>query len=285
MRDVHCWRYEDAAPGESVSTSRATGDGREWAGPNGAGWSRAASLATTLVVLVAAAACSTEITFAENREPFLYLVLNDLAPAGGPVQPALLLKQIRADSAVFLEASSFQMRRASDEEPFDWRNEHLFGFVPFEDIGSPNLSEANYFLADSATSRGLGRDSLEPGGTYEVRVVAGEAEITGTVTIPDTFSVAVTDQGGNRRAVWPNVAGAEGYSVSLTELEGGGTFLQRDTSISLSADSRAVTVRAVDPQAFGYLINPNARRSGIEGALGVLGAIQRVRKEIPPPSG
>lgn len=242
------------------------------------------ALTAVLLLAVAVPACSTEITFPENREPFLYLILNEVAPAGGPVQPALLLRQIRADSAAFLEADRFEMRRMGDGATFDWRHEHLFGFVPFEDIGSTNLSEANYILADSATARGLGRVDLEAGDTYEVRVAAGQAEITGTVTVPDAFSVAVVDRGEDRRAVWPTVEGAEGYSVSLVELDGRGTFLQRDTTISLSSDARVVTVRAMGPQAFRYLVDPDLRRSGIQGGLGVLGAIQVVRKEISAPS-
>lgn len=241
-------------------------------------------LAPVLLVVGALAACSGDITFQENRKPFLYLVLNEFTPAGGPEQPALLLRQIRADSAAYLEADRFEMRRTSDGAQFDWRNEHLFGFVPFEDVTSANLSQANYILADSLSARGLGRDSLEPGATYEVRITTERTEITGTVTIPDSFSVTIAGQGADRRAVWPDVDGAGGYSVRLAELEGSGTFLQRDTSISLSAESRRITVRAVDPQAFRYLIDPNLRSSGVRGGLGVLGAIQVVRRDIPEPS-
>lgn len=267
-----------AAPGRRDERARGAGSR-----PTGGG-RRRAGLALAAVLLLAAAvpACSTEITFPENREPFLYLMLNEFAPGGGgtAVQPAVLLRQIRGDSAVFLEAESFEMRRASDGAFFDWRNETLFGSGPFVELGGLDIHEGNYLLADSTTDRGLGRTSLEPGATYELRIDIGDGEITGTVTVPDTFSVAITGTGDDRRAVWPDVDGAGGYSVRRAG-EDGGTRLQRDTTAPLPPGTLSVTVRAFDPQSFGFLVDPDARRGGIEGGLGVLGAIQVARKEVP----
>lgn len=267
-----------AAPGRGDECARVAG-----AQPPDGGRGRV-GLALTAVLLLAAAvpACSTEITFPENREPFLYLMLNEVAPAGGGrvAQPAVLLRQIRADSAVFLEAESFEMRRASDGALFDWRNETLFGSGPFVELGGLDVQEGNYLLADSATSRGLGRTSLEPGATYELRVDLGDGEITGTVTVPDTFSVRITGTGDDRRAVWPDVDGAGGYSVRRTA-EDGGTRLQRDTTVRLPPGTLSVTVRAFDPQSFGFLVDPDARRAGIEGGLGVLGAVQVAGQDVP----
>lgn len=267
-----------AAPGRGDERargagSRSPGGGRGRVGP---------PLAAVLLLAAAVPACSTEITFPENRQPFLYMMLNEVAPAGGGtvVQPALLLRQIRADSAVFLEAESFEMRRASDGALFDWRNERLFGFSPFVDLGGIDVQEGNYLLSDSTTDRGLGRTGLEPGATYDLRIDTGDGEITGTVTVPDTFSITITGEGDDRRAVWPDVDGAGGYSVSRAG-EDGGVRLQRDTTAPLPPGTASVTVRAVDPQAFGFLVDPNARRAGIEGGLGVLGAIQVAREEVP----
>jgi len=228
---------------------------------------------------------SDEITFPENRRPLLYLVLNEVAPAGGGdvVQPALLLRQIRADSAVFVDGAEFRMTRISDGAEFHWRNDRLFGSGPFEDLGSPEPAEGNYLMADSTTDRGLGREALEPGGRYRLRITAGDDQLTGTVTIPDTFSVTVRQREGDPVAVWPRVDGAAGYSVSGRSGSPGSAVLQTDTTAPLDPAVDTFTVRALEPQSFRFLSDPNAERAGIEGGLGLFGAIQTVRVNAPAP--
>lgn len=251
--------------------------------PRSPGRRVAAEVAAAVLLLVAVGACSSEITFPREGEPIVYLVLNQVAPAGaGDVkQTAFVLRQIRADSAVFLEAQRFEMRRVSDGASFDWRHGGIFGSVPFSETGGAlQTGEGNYVLADSATESGLGRAELEPGTAYSLRVVTDQAEITGTVTMPDSFSITRAGSGEVRRAVWPDVEGAGGYSVQTFFGEEQDVRLQRDTAVSVPAGPGSIFVRALDPQAFRYVSDPDARRAGIEGGLGVLGAIQVERREF-----
>lgn len=240
-------------------------------------------LAALLALSLAALGCGggDDIVFPEDEEPFVYLVLNEIiGPTGEPVQPAFLLTLVSPDSARYLTADRFEMRRVSDGARYDWRNESLFSLVPFDQGTSVQLFEGNYLLRDSTTSRGLGRRALEPGGTYELRVEAAGRVIRGRVTIPDTFGISLVERDdGDVVAVWPDVEGAAGYSVEGTGDEIFRPVFQADTTWDVRPGTLSLTVRAADPHAFRYLTDDDARRAGVEGALGVFGAIQTA--EVP----
>ena len=232
-----------------------------------------AVLAAGLVAI----ACAGEVTLPRDEEPFLYLILNEQVVFGSDTlaQPALLLEQIRPDSVVYLTAENFEMRRVSDGASFGWRNEFLTRGDPFDLLQHPKPVDSNYLLTDSTSGSQLGIRSIEPGASYELRVDTKVGEIRGSVTIPDTFSVRLQRTDSGPRAVWQRVEGAAGYAVSgLPEAE---MVLQEDTSIAVSQDHASVTVWALDPQAFRYVANPNAGQAGIEGGLGVFGAVQGAR--------
>lgn len=246
----------------------------------------AALLAALVLGLVAATGCGEEIVFPENQEPFIYVVLNHtVAPAGEILQPGFVLDVWSADSVSYLSAERFEMRRASDDSIFDWRNASLFSTNPTFDLGQAvRPSRANYLLASEATegfgdttSRGLRREDLEPGATYELLVDTGEEMIRGEATIPDSFRIAFP---GDRRIAWPSVEGAAGYRLELT---GDDVFFLRDTTFTVPEDLTFGPLRlhALGPNIFRYLTDDDRRRAGIDVGTGVFGAITAAR----PPSG
>lgn len=252
------------------------------------GWSgRRASLVPPLVLavgLLAGAACEDAPLVPESRRPFLYLVLNHTVKLEErTVQPAFLLTVVRADSIVYRGAERFEMRRLSGGATFEWTSERAAGPVDVAEFGtiSARLSEANWLLADSATSEGLGRAGLEPGATYELVIETGGEVIRGRATIPDSFGVSVIRRDSARVAVWPSVDGAAGYVVDAS---GAGDTLPlyrspTDTTYELAPSDTSVSVRAVGPNVYSYDTGPEAGRAGIEGGLGVFGAIQEARWE------
>lgn len=243
---------------------------------------RAALTGVAILALagVVGSACSSDIVFPEQRDPFVYLVLNQtVGLTGEPRQPAFLLTIVRADSVVHRGAERFEMRRLSDGARFDWDKNTLFGPPHFDHGSLPRMQDANWLLADSATGEGLGYPSVAPGYTYELVIESHGAAIRGTTTVPDTFSIAVATRNGHRVAVWPTVDGAAGYAVNAVG-DGESLTFQTDTTYRLSPEATALEVKAVDPNAFRYATDEDARRAGIEGGLGVFGAVRGVRKEM-----
>lgn len=237
-----------------------------------------------LALALSAAGCGEEIVFPDDRKPFVYLVLNHtVGLTGEPIQPAVLLTIWSADSVSYLTAERFEMRRASDDALFDWRNASIVTTNPTFDLGQPpRPSRANYLLASDATEgffedtteRGLRHEDLQPGATYELLVDTGEEVIRGRATIPDTFRFSFP---GGRRIVWPRVEGAKGYRVELTDDD---VFFVRDTSFTVPEDvtSGRVFVHALGPHVFDYLTDDRRRRAGIDAGSGVFGAIMEGRR-------
>lgn len=236
-------------------------------------------LGMVLVGLSVGTACDSNPIVPETRRPFLYLVLNQTVERDGePVQPAFLLTILRADSVVHRGAERFEMRRLSDGAPFDWGTERTDVPLAFGSA-APGLRTANWLLADSSTGAGLGRPSLEPGQTYELVIETGGEEIRGQATIPDTFSVSVVERDGGRTAVWPTVEGAAAYSVDAAGAGEPFHTLQRDTTFVLADSATALSVIAVGPNTHRFITDETARRAGVEGGLGVFGAILEARWE------
>lgn len=223
----------------------------------------------------------SDVMAPETRQPFLYLILNQVVERSGDRQVAFVLTMVRPDSVVYREADSFEMRRVSDGAEFAWREERLvisdglYGNTPRK------IADGNWLLADSATGEGLGYPSLEPGDTYALRVVTGDRTITGRATIPDTFSVRVIDRKGDSLVVWPKVDGAAGYAVQSPQDGRILATFQTDTTYRLEPGQSYVQVWAVGPQAYHYATNDTVRRAGIEGGLGVFGAVQGAEWQKP----
>lgn len=235
-------------------------------------------LATALSALVA---CGGDVLAPESRDPVLYLVLNHtVTPVETPRQRAFLLTAGTPAKADYRSAEVFNMRRTSDGAPFVWRDLGRVGEARVE-VGGARLIEANYQMADSLSDEGLGYAQVEPGRRYDLHVVTEGREIHGSALVPDSFELSVAVEDGRRVAVWPNVDGAAGYSVFPGD---GFAELVTDTSFVLDPEDRGtVTVWAADANVFEYLSNEELDRSGVEGALGVFGAITIARAPLPPP--
>jgi len=233
-----------------------------------------------LALTMAGAGCGSSLTPPEpSSEPYIYLVLGQtVAYPREPRQLAFLLTTGTPTRSDYLEADTFEMRRVADGALFDWRSLGLEGEAPVS-VTSADLIAANYILADTATTRGLGYPDVRPGGRYNLTIVAGEHTLHGSVTVPDTFRIEFRDE--RRSVVWPSARGAAGYSVALTA---GGTTLQTDTTFRIpsTVTSGSIFVTALDSNLYDYMVRDELPRSGIDAGFGVFGAAIRA---LPPLSG
>ncbi len=226
-------------------------------------------------LLLLTAGCGTaDIIAPESDEQFLFLVLNwrtlshyDLDSL---TQHALLVTAgSPSELPLYRSAQRFEMRRASDGAPFDWRA-HTRLYPEAGRIDFVELNSGNYYLPEKSSGNGLVYEDLEPGETYELEIETEGVVLRGRATIPESFTVSILVQGSHRIAVWPRVRGAGGYIV------GGEGEVQADTTYVIPADVPAGTrlqVRAVDENLYRYLADERVGRSGIDRGYGVFGAV------------
>ncbi|HEX7091865.1 MAG TPA: hypothetical protein VF192_17235 [Longimicrobiales bacterium] len=244
----------------------------------------AAAMGGLLLLMVG---CGTaDIIAPESDEPFLYLVLGWPSSQSyyGPVgitQPALLLTAgSPIESPRYRLAQRFEMRRASDGAPFDWRAYSNLIDEPGTS-SSIGLDKANYYLPEESSGNGLAYRDLEPGETYELEIETEGVVLRGRATMPESFTVHVLVQDGHRIAVWPRVRGAGGYIVVAYPYPG---ELQADTTYVIPADVPAGTglgVRALDENLYRYLADERVGRSGIDRGYGVFGAVVSASVTVP----
>lgn len=235
-------------------------------------------------LLLLTAGCGTDDVIApESDEPFLFLVLNwrtlsnyDLETFS---QHALLVTAgSPSEHPRYRSAQRFEMRRASDGAPFDWRAHTGLDPEAAGSIDFIELNWANYYLPEESSGNGLAYGDLEPGETYELEIETEGVTLRGRATMPESFTVSVLVQDGRRIAVWPRVRGAGGYIVGV---EG---ELQADTSYVIPADVPAAArleVRAVDENLYRYLADERVGRSGIDRGYGVFGAVVFASVTVP----
>lgn len=244
------------------------------------------ALAALLAASVGLSGCQgDEILVPISDEPFLYLVLNEKSidrgsPEGRVGQHALLLTPGPAtESPRYRLAERFEMRRVSDGAGFAWRKER----VPHEEVGSyPGvaLERWNFHLPDTTSGPRLGAEALEPGETYELWIETRGEVIHGRVTIPGEFTASTIERNGRRVAVWPQVPGAAGYRI---ELSNGDVLVQPDTSYVIPEEvlsGGAIDIEALDPNLFLYMAEDRTARAGIDTGYGVFGAITVARLEF-----
>ncbi len=241
----------------------------------------AAVVLFAMTVLVGA--CNEgDVLVPQSDEPFLYLVLNQIAtsfyqPLEWSGQQALLLTSgSPLEPPHYRTAERFEMRRASDGARFDWRTHRGLIDEPGTLSGFQMLY-ANYYLPQTASADGLGKEDLQPGETYELFIQTEGVVIRGTVTIPEAFSATVLNLDGQRTVVWPRVRGAAGYSVSLST---GQIELQTDTVFALPADANSIVIRALDPHLYRYTVDDRVGRAGIDNGFGVFGAMSLAQLQI-----
>lgn len=215
----------------------------------------------------------------------LVLVLSaDAAPRLPQPLTALLLTTGTLGRVEYRDASEFAMRRVADDRPFDWQP------VPASLLPPPEVvpGQGNWVLAESASTRGLGRTDLAPGISYSLRVVTNGRVISGTVTIPGRPAPALVQASG-RSLVWPRVAGAAEYVVT-SETEQRRESVTRDTVFPLREDADPfgrppnprASVTAIDPNLSAFRRDSTRVRAGLSDGFGVFGAMTTTEIAIPP---
>src|SRR5690606_35599690 len=108
------------------------------------------------------------------------------------------------------------------------------------------------------------------GESYEVAIESGGVRIEGSATVPGPFQIVIQSDATGRYAIWQRSAGAAGYLVSES---GNQQPLQTDTTYRLTDPAGAVTVTALDANAYQSMLDSQLERAGITGAYGVFGGM------------
>lgn len=230
---------------------------------------RACRLSAAVLLLLCLAGCnSPDPVLPDSADPFVYVVLDKGASANWSTrdQYAVVLTTGTPVLSPCRAVQEIEMTRARDGMPFAWRiqPECLGGAGP--DLINV-LAESCCLLPEDAPPDSLGVDDLRGGERYELEILTDGVRVTGSLIMPDTFSIRITTLSeGRRAAAWPRVAGAAGYLVN--------DVLSTDT-ISPLAASQSLVVRALDANLWAYLRDPTTKRAGIAGAFGVFGATSR----------
>lgn len=230
-------------------------------------------------------ACEGEgVTEPARDEPFVYLVLNErsISHYGDPSllsQHALLVTSgVPTESPRYREAQRFEMRAISDRRGFDWRRYDGLLADPGTYSGI-SMKYANFYLSETASIRGMGAKDLRAGDGYELYIETDGRVIRGATRIPESFIVSLQEHQGRLTAVWPQVKGAAGYRISLSD---GASEIRVDTTLMIPDALRAgglLTVYALDENLYRYTMSDGVGRAGIDGGYGVLGAVSVARVE------
>lgn len=236
-----------------------------------------AARAAVAALCLVAASCSSAPLVPYRTEPFLYLVLGQETAIGE--QRAFLLTVGSPAYSEYLPATRFEMRRVQDGAAFPWRDMGQRGVAPAEPTIA-SLHDGNYTLPEEGSGSSSGNGDIRPGDTFDLIVEAEGVVMTGRVTMPAEFAVAVLSE--PRRAVWPRVNGAALYSVQLRGY--GVAALQSDTVVLLPEDvptGTEVRVKALDENLARYVSDESAGRAGLDSGFGVFGAITTASVMVP----
>ncbi len=239
------------------------------------------------VILLLIAACDPGSgLYSRTSDPMLVLILS---PPGSlrltTAVPGIWdypLTAVLATTGVptyveYVRADSFDTFRVADDTRFDWTEVEPpvppGGGLPFRP------TSGNYLLADSATSRGLGRADLRPGEAYRLFVRYAGHTIEGITRIPDPPQPRLVTTPEGLRVVWPRVPGVPLYLVFGATVEPASPLMGQRLTVDTVAIPiligdlpSSVYVVALDSNYARYLTDTLITRSGLEGAHGVFGA-------------
>jgi hypothetical protein len=263
---------------------------------------RSASLpyaATVTRIAIAAAivggCADTALSSGPSAEPFLYLVISsEPIPARFPSPSdtailSLLLTAGSAAGAPFRSAQQFALTDETDGTTFTFAERVPASAIPGVGRNGATLEDGNFLLPYSSSATSLGASALRPLGTYDLRVETEGRVITGRVLIPDRPQPSIAQEGTQRFVTFPDVSGAAAYLV------GGDTELYRYVTtrnkIQLLYDVDPAIVRpnpefrvvALDSNLVRYISDSTQIRAGIEGGLGLFGAINSASIPVPWP--
>lgn len=244
------------------------------------------------LAVLGAAGCGEDVVQPDTGTPLVWLVLNATTATadGDTVQPAFLLRTTSGPNPAYRGASRFELRRAVDGAVHTFRARPRDGAVRFDRTTIVQLSEANFVLPVTSSAGGPGVDSLRPGRRYRLVVEGQGFSLRGEVAVPGRFEARVRRVEEGIRVAWSPSEGAAAYHVHAP-----GTFVRtlepvRDTTVELQDRSPSgeplpagteVVVRALDPNLVAYMTQRSVDRAGVEGGLGVLGALTADTVEVP----
>ncbi|MEP6765052.1 MAG: hypothetical protein ABJB66_12105 [Gemmatimonadaceae bacterium] len=238
------------------------------------------------IFFAALLACeSTSPLVARTNEPIFSLILSPDAP----VAPQTELRALLATTATPIQlqlrtANEFRLTRASDGALFSWRQ--VVVDTPYFN-GRPSLFSpfnGNYALAERAEQNGLGRLDLRPGDTYLLRVVSEGRTITGSTRIPLRPTLSIAQRGTDQVVVWRSQPGVtlylvQGLSVSISGMTLD-TFAVIPSSNPDGPNRFTVRVSAADNNYARFMLDQSVMQSGIDGAYGLLGAVNSAEIEV-----
>jgi hypothetical protein len=231
---------------------------------------RTSGLALAMALIAGIAACASSDPLLPNGdEAFVYVILDPSTSnqAGTYDQYAVVLTAGTPALSPCRDVQRFSMARARDRASFAWRiqPECLEG-AGTDGIGT--LGESCCVLPEQAPADSLGVNDLRGGERYDLEIATEGVTVTGSLVLPDTFSIRViTLPDGRRAATWPPVRGAAAYLVD-------GVFLT-DTVRVLPPEGGILEVQALDANLYAYLRDETSARAGVENARGVFGAVTR----------
>ena len=230
-----------------------------------------------------------------SAEPFVYLIISgEPLPRRSPAPPdtaiqSLLLTVGSASGAPFRTADHFVITDEVDGSSFMFKERAAPGPTPGVGRSGATLEDGNFILPFSGSATEAGASALKQLRIYDLRIETEGRVITGKVLIPDTPHPSVIQNAGKRFVVFPAVAGAAAYLVGGdTELyqhviSGTEVQLQYDVDPAFVPANPEFRVIALDSNLVRYMSDSTRSRSGVEGGLGLFGAVSSARLPVPWP--
>ena len=251
--------------------------------------------ARLLAAIIGAMGCSDQsLSSPPSTEPFLYLIISPepiprrFPSASDTAIQSLLLTSGSASGAPFRSAERFVLSDANGTT-FNFAERTTASAIPGVDRQGASLEDGNFILPFASSATASGASELRALGTYNLRIETGGRVITGKVLIPDRPQPMFMQDGAKRFVIFPEVAGAAAYLV------GGDTELYphviRTNQVQLfyNVDPAYVPanpefrVVALDSNIVRYMSDSTISRSGIEGGLGLFGAVSSASIPVPWP--
>jgi hypothetical protein len=260
-------------------------------------WLRCAATVMRIAIpAVIAGGCSdATLSSGPSAEPFLYLVISSApmpvrfpSPSDTAIK-SLLLTAGSAAGATFRSAQHFALTDEADGTTFTFTESTAPAAVPGVGRNGATLEDGNFLLPYSTTQTSVGASALRPLGIYDLRIETEGRVITGRLLIPDRPQPSIVEDGAKRFVTFPEVPGAAAYLV------GGDTELYQhiitsnqiqllyDVDPAFVPPNPEFRVVALDSNLVRYMSDSTQSSVGIEGALGLFGAINSARIPVPWP--
>lgn len=182
-----------------------------------------------------------------------------------------------------------EMRRRSDGALFAWQVVPRGGTIPMPVQATVSTDVSNLRLPWRGTGGLLGREDLASGETYDLILVTAGVTITGSTSLP-AAPAPVAEAGDPLAFSWTSTEFAAAYAVKTDADFAGlayvreGRFRHRGRKPPEEWPTPAwIRVSAMDVNLANFWIE-SGRSPGLNGAVGVFGALATDSVEVVPPS-